>query len=156
MSEKSRHLATFALCGFANLTSVTIIMGAVSSLSEEITIDRIRGPCWRGLLVGIFTGLFNASVAGIINIEQISPSLSNSTLSADDLYWWTLQINYFKVIFIRSMQCIFGEEVYKFWSFHSRTNSSKHKSHFSTSQSREMKGHSFFALIAPHPRQYLS
>jgi nucleoside permease NupC len=56
---------------------VAIVFGAISSLSG-VTIEKIRKPCWKAFLIGVLTSLFNASVAGIINI--------NSNLESETIY----------------------------------------------------------------------
>jgi CNT family concentrative nucleoside transporter len=67
LSDKSRIIATYALCGFANLSSIAIQIGGIGSIAPERRHDLARlgframatgalATCLTGTLVGILVG----------------------------------------------------------------------------------------------------
>lgn len=65
LDPKSVMLATFALAGFANLSSIAIQIGAIGGLAPERRADVAKmGPF--ALLGGFFTNMLNAAIVGIV------------------------------------------------------------------------------------------
>lgn len=65
LSERSFMMASYALCGFANLASIAIQIGGIGSIAPERRADLARiGP--RAMLAGFLTTCLTATVAGII------------------------------------------------------------------------------------------
>jgi CNT family concentrative nucleoside transporter len=65
LSERSRVIAAYALCGFANFGSVGVQIGGYGSLAPERRTDLARlGP--RAMLGGLLTTCLVACVAGIL------------------------------------------------------------------------------------------
>jgi CNT family concentrative nucleoside transporter len=65
ISEKSRLIATFALCGFANFSSIGIQIGGIGGLAPTRKQDLARLGM-RALLGGTLATFMTAAVAGII------------------------------------------------------------------------------------------
>jgi concentrative nucleoside transporter, CNT family len=65
LSEKSRLIATFALCGFANFASIGIQIGGIGSLAPSRKQDLARLG-FRALLGGTIATFLTATLAGII------------------------------------------------------------------------------------------
>lgn len=65
LSERAILIATYALCGFANLSSVGIQIGGISALEPELrpVLARIG---FRALLAGTLTTFLIAAIAGIL------------------------------------------------------------------------------------------
>jgi CNT family concentrative nucleoside transporter len=65
LSERSRLIASYALCGFANLGSIGIQIGGYAGIAPERRADLARlGP--RAMLAGLLTTSLVACVAGVL------------------------------------------------------------------------------------------
>ena len=65
MSVKSQIIATYALCGFANLGSIGIQIGGISALAPERRSELAKLG-FRAMLGGAFASWITACIAGII------------------------------------------------------------------------------------------
>ncbi len=63
MSERTRMLLTYALCGFANIGSVGITVTGLSVLIPERR-EEVLGMVWKALLAGFLATLMTAAVVG--------------------------------------------------------------------------------------------
>jgi CNT family concentrative nucleoside transporter len=65
ISDRAAMIATYALCGFANFSSVGIQIGGISALEPDLrpTLARIG---FRALLGGVLASFMTASVAGML------------------------------------------------------------------------------------------
>ncbi|HKC24423.1 MAG TPA: NupC/NupG family nucleoside CNT transporter [Thermoanaerobaculia bacterium] len=64
-SEKSRLIASFALCGFANFSSIGIQIGGIGGLAPSRKSDIARLGFW-ALLAGSLATFMSATIAGIL------------------------------------------------------------------------------------------
>jgi CNT family concentrative nucleoside transporter len=58
-------IATYALCGFANLGSIAILIGGLSGIDPERRSLFARLG-WRALVAGTLAGFMTACVAGML------------------------------------------------------------------------------------------
>jgi CNT family concentrative nucleoside transporter len=65
MSERTRMLMTYALCGFANIGSVGITVTGLSVLMPERR-EEVLGMVWKALFAGFLATLMTASVVGAL------------------------------------------------------------------------------------------
>lgn len=65
MSERTRAVVTFSLCGFANLSSIAILLGGLGSLIPEKK-DLIAKFGLRAVAAGSLSNLMSAALAGIL------------------------------------------------------------------------------------------
>ena len=65
LSERSRLLLTYALCGFANLGSLGILLGGLSAMVPERRSE-IVALAPRSVLIGFLTTLLSASIVGTL------------------------------------------------------------------------------------------
>jgi len=65
MNPKSQIIATYALCGFANMGSIAIQIGGISALVPERRGDLARLSL-RAMIAGAFASWTTACVAGIL------------------------------------------------------------------------------------------
>ncbi len=65
MTEKGKLIATFALCGFANFSSIGIQIGGIGGLAPTRKSDLARLG-FRALLAGSLVSFMTASIAGLI------------------------------------------------------------------------------------------
>lgn len=65
LSERSRKIMTFALCGFANFSSIGIQLGGIGGIAPERRADLARLGL-RAMLGGTLVALINACVANIM------------------------------------------------------------------------------------------
>jgi CNT family concentrative nucleoside transporter len=65
MSERSRHIMTYALCGFANFSSIGIQLGGIGGMAPERRGDLARLGL-RAMLGGTLVAFINACVANIM------------------------------------------------------------------------------------------
>lgn len=65
MSERTRMLMTYALCGFANIGSVGITVTGLSVLMPERR-EEVLGMIWKALFAGFATTLVTAAVVGVM------------------------------------------------------------------------------------------
>ena len=65
LSEKGKLVATFALCGFANFSSIGIQIGGIGGLAPSRKSDLARLG-FRALLAGSLVSFMTASIAGLI------------------------------------------------------------------------------------------
>jgi CNT family concentrative nucleoside transporter len=63
MSERTRMLLTYALCGFANIGSVGITVTGLSVLMPERR-EEVLGLVWKALFAGFLATLMSASIVG--------------------------------------------------------------------------------------------
>ena len=63
MSERTRMLMTYALCGFANIGSVGITVTGLSVLMPERR-EEVLGMVWKALFAGFLATLMTAAVVG--------------------------------------------------------------------------------------------
>ncbi|XP_029417005.1 sodium/nucleoside cotransporter 1 isoform X2 [Nannospalax galili] len=82
---RAEILTTFALCGFANFSSIGIMLGGLTSLVPQRRSDFSKIVI-RALITGAFVSLVNACVAGILYVPRGPDvdcvSLLNQTLSS--------------------------------------------------------------------------
>ena len=64
LSPRSVYLATFALCGFANFSSIGIQLGGIGALAPERRAD-LASLAFKALIGGTLASLLSASIAGI-------------------------------------------------------------------------------------------
>jgi CNT family concentrative nucleoside transporter len=66
IGERGAMLATFALCGFANVSSVAQNVGGIGQMAPERRADLARlGP--RAMLAGALASCLSAAMVGILN-----------------------------------------------------------------------------------------
>ncbi|XP_020039109.2 sodium/nucleoside cotransporter 1 isoform X2 [Castor canadensis] len=85
ISVRAEVLTTFALCGFANFSSIGIMLGGLTSLAPQRRRD-FSQVVLRALLTGACVSLVNACVAGILYVPRGAQvdcgPLLNSTLDS--------------------------------------------------------------------------
>ncbi|GAA9650808.1 NupC/NupG family nucleoside CNT transporter [Helicobacter pylori] len=64
LSEKTKAIITFALCGFANLSSVAMLIGGLGSLVHKKK-DLIIRLALKAVLVGTLSNFMSATIAGL-------------------------------------------------------------------------------------------
>ncbi|GAA7866973.1 NupC/NupG family nucleoside CNT transporter [Helicobacter pylori] len=64
LSEKTKAIITFALCGFANLSSVAMLIGGLGSLVPKKK-DLIVRLALKAVLVGTLSNFMSATIAGL-------------------------------------------------------------------------------------------
>ncbi|XP_077173932.1 sodium/nucleoside cotransporter 2-like isoform X2 [Paroedura picta] len=69
ISVRAETISTFALCGFANLGSTGIMLGALTSLAPPRKSDFSRIVV-SSLFTGVFVSLINACIAGILYMPR--------------------------------------------------------------------------------------
>ena len=65
MSERTRMLMTYALCGFANIGSVGITVTGLSVLMPDRR-EEVLGLVWKALFAGFLATLMSAAVVGAL------------------------------------------------------------------------------------------
>jgi CNT family concentrative nucleoside transporter len=65
LTPHTQAIVTFALCGFANLTSIAILLGGLGSIVPGRRRDIARLGL-KAVIGGTLVNLMNASLAGII------------------------------------------------------------------------------------------
>jgi concentrative nucleoside transporter, CNT family len=65
LSTKTAAIVTFALCGFANFSSIAIQIGTIGGLAPERRRDVARFGI-KALIAGTLANLLNAAIAGIL------------------------------------------------------------------------------------------
>ncbi|MBP3294223.1 MAG: nucleoside:proton symporter, partial [Clostridia bacterium] len=66
LSDRSRIILTYALCGFANLGSLAIMIGGISTLVPERRSEMAR-LAFRSLLAGTLAILTNAALVSLLS-----------------------------------------------------------------------------------------
>lgn len=66
ISDRSRLILTYALCSFANLGSLGILIGGLSAMAPERRAE-IAALAPRSVLAGFLVSLLSASVVGLIS-----------------------------------------------------------------------------------------
>ncbi|NXN73556.1 S28A1 protein, partial [Himantopus himantopus] len=67
ISERAESITTFALCGFANLSSIGIMLGGLASMVPQRKGD-LASVVLRALLTGICVSMLNACLAGLLHV----------------------------------------------------------------------------------------
>jgi CNT family concentrative nucleoside transporter len=65
LSERTRLVAIYALCGFANLGSVGVQLAGIAAMAPERRAD-LNDLAWRSLLAATLASLMTAAIAGIV------------------------------------------------------------------------------------------
>jgi CNT family concentrative nucleoside transporter len=65
ISDRTRIIMTYALCGFANIASVGINVAGYSILAPTRQKE-IMGMVWKAMLVGFLATCMTASVVGVL------------------------------------------------------------------------------------------
>jgi CNT family concentrative nucleoside transporter len=69
MSERTRMLMTYALCGFANIGSVGITVTGLSVLMPERR-EEVLGMVWKALFAGFLATLMTAAIVGAMPLAM--------------------------------------------------------------------------------------
>ncbi|KAG4420946.1 hypothetical protein IFR04_005923 [Cadophora malorum] len=69
LSERSRLIATYAVCGFGNISSVGIQIGVLSSLAPG-QAGRVAKVALSALISGVIATLSSASIAGMLIVDS--------------------------------------------------------------------------------------
>ncbi|WAQ95142.1 S28A3-like protein [Mya arenaria] len=77
ISIRSQIIATYALCGFANISAIGIQLGALGPMAPHRRGD-LAGTVVRSLLGGVVTGLMTASIAGLLLVDDPTDLCMNS------------------------------------------------------------------------------
>uniref|UniRef100_A0A8C9NUM9 Solute carrier family 28 member 2 n=1 Tax=Serinus canaria TaxID=9135 RepID=A0A8C9NUM9_SERCA len=67
ISERAESITTFALCGFANFSSIGIMLGGLSSLVPQRKSD-FASVVLRALFTGMCVSMLNACLAGLLYV----------------------------------------------------------------------------------------
>ncbi|XP_065544862.1 sodium/nucleoside cotransporter 1 isoform X7 [Lathamus discolor] len=67
ISERAESITTFALCGFANLSSIGIMLGGLASMVPQRKGD-LASIVLRALLTGTCVSMLNACLAGLLHV----------------------------------------------------------------------------------------
>ena len=65
LSPRSRTILTYALCGFANLGSLGILVGGLSAMVPERRAE-IASLGTRALIAGLLATLLTAAIVGVL------------------------------------------------------------------------------------------
>lgn len=65
LSAKTTAIVTFALCGFANISSIAILIGGIGGMAPSRKADIARLG-WRAVLGGTLANLLSATIAGLL------------------------------------------------------------------------------------------
>lgn len=65
LSAKTTAIVTFALCGFANISSIAILIGGIGGMAPNRKHDIARLG-WKSVLGGTLANLLSATIAGLI------------------------------------------------------------------------------------------
>jgi len=65
LAPRSAVIATYALCGFANLASLAIMIGALQALAPARKND-VAKLAWKALLAGLLASYSTAGIAGLL------------------------------------------------------------------------------------------
>lgn len=76
---RSEAIATFALCGFANICSMGIQIGGLGALAPKRKSE-LAGMAFRSMLAGSLVTFLNACLAGLLYSDDLSIPHSNTTL----------------------------------------------------------------------------
>ena len=71
MTERSRMLLTYALCGFANFGSVGITVAGLTILAPERRLE-VMSLVWKALIAGFLATLMSAAIVGTLPSRLIS------------------------------------------------------------------------------------
>ena len=64
LSEKSKAIITFALCGFANFSSIAILIGGLGGMAPNRRSDVARLGL-KAVVAGSLSNLMSATIAGL-------------------------------------------------------------------------------------------
>ena len=65
LSAKTTAIVTFALCGFANISSIAILIGGIGGMAPNRKADIARLG-WKAVLCGTLANLLSATIAGLL------------------------------------------------------------------------------------------
>ena len=65
LSAKATAIATFSLCGFANISSIAILIGGIGGMAPSRKGDIARLG-WKAVLAGTLANLLSAAIAGLL------------------------------------------------------------------------------------------
>ena len=65
MSERTRMIMTYALCGFANVGSIGIMTGGMTALMPERR-EEILALAWKSLIPGFLATMLSATVVAAL------------------------------------------------------------------------------------------
>jgi nucleoside permease NupC len=71
LSERAKMIATYALCGFANFSSIAIQIGGIGGIAPERKADLARLGL-RAMVAGSLACFQTATIAGILLLDQDS------------------------------------------------------------------------------------
>lgn len=69
LSSRSKLIATYAVCGFGNISSVGIQIGVLSQLAPGRS-GRVARVAVSALISGVISTLTSASIAGMLIVNQ--------------------------------------------------------------------------------------
>ncbi|XP_073475280.1 sodium/nucleoside cotransporter 1 [Aquarana catesbeiana] len=69
ITERAEVITTFALCGFANISSIGIMLGGLSTMAPQRKSD-LSKVVVRALMTGACVSFVNACIAGILHTER--------------------------------------------------------------------------------------
>ena len=73
LQDRSITIATYALCGFANLSSIGTVIGVLGSMAPEKQ-GAISGMAVRAMITGTIVSFMNACIAGLLYSAEIAES----------------------------------------------------------------------------------
>ncbi|CUO41060.1 NupC/NupG family nucleoside CNT transporter [Clostridium sp. NSJ-49] len=65
LSTKAAAIATFSLCGFANISSIAILIGGIGGMAPSRKGDIARLG-WKAIIAGTLANLLSATIAGLL------------------------------------------------------------------------------------------
>jgi CNT family concentrative nucleoside transporter len=69
MSDRSKLIATYSLCGFGNIGSLGTQIGVLSQIAPGRTGD-VAGLAVSALITGILSTLSSAAIAGLLVLDE--------------------------------------------------------------------------------------